>query len=101
MLESVLLARDRFLKPGGAILPDVAEMYVAAAGGGALGLNFWDQVYGFSMGPVREAAREAGEIGLGGAAGVGLACKHMLQRGNCICAPSPPHLDKCTYKPCS
>ena len=29
MLDTVLHARDRFLKPGGAILPDVATMHIA------------------------------------------------------------------------
>jgi hypothetical protein len=29
MLDTVLHARDRFLKPGGAMLPDVATMHLA------------------------------------------------------------------------
>ena len=29
MLDSVLVARNRFLRPGGAMLPDVASMFVA------------------------------------------------------------------------
>lgn len=29
MLDTVLYARDRFLKPGGAILPDIATMHIA------------------------------------------------------------------------
>lgn len=29
MLDTVLLARDRLLKPGGAMLPDVASLFVA------------------------------------------------------------------------
>lgn len=47
MLGSVLHARDRWLRPGGAVLPDVANIYVAAAGAGASGLGFWTDVYGF------------------------------------------------------
>lgn len=47
MLGSVLHARDRWLRPGGAVLPDVANIYVAAAGAGASGLGFWSDVYGF------------------------------------------------------
>lgn len=49
MLNSVLFARDRWLKPGGAILPDVAEMYVAGFGIGGTSLPFWENVYGFDM----------------------------------------------------
>lgn len=54
MLESVLLARDRWLRPGGAILPDVANIYVAAGDLTATTLDFWDDVYGFDLGNVRE-----------------------------------------------
>ncbi|XP_010464990.1 PREDICTED: probable protein arginine N-methyltransferase 3 [Camelina sativa] len=49
MLSSVLYARDRWLKPGGAILPDTATMYVAGFGKGATSLPFWEDVYGFDM----------------------------------------------------
>lgn len=30
MLDTVLLARDRYLKPGGLIFPDTATLYLAA-----------------------------------------------------------------------
>jgi protein arginine N-methyltransferase 3 len=60
MLDSVLVARDRFLKPGGAVLPDVARIFVAAAGEGATGLGFWNDVYGLSMAPVAESLRQTG-----------------------------------------
>ncbi|CAL5225398.1 g8207 [Coccomyxa viridis] len=53
MLDSVLHVRDRFLKPGGAVLPDRATMYIAGAGPGALDLEFWRDVYGFSYRPVQ------------------------------------------------
>jgi protein arginine N-methyltransferase 3 len=59
MLDSVLHARDAFLKPGGAMLPDVARLYVAAAGAGATGLDFWREVYGLSMAPIEAKLREA------------------------------------------
>ncbi|KAF8109486.1 hypothetical protein N665_0095s0058 [Sinapis alba] len=49
MLTSVLYARDRWLKPGGAILPDTATMFVAGFGKGATSLPFWEDVYGFDM----------------------------------------------------
>ncbi len=48
-------ARDKWLKPGGAVLPDVARVYIAAAAPAAAGYGFWDVVYGFDM---RAVARE-------------------------------------------
>ncbi|XP_031110661.1 probable protein arginine N-methyltransferase 3 [Ipomoea triloba] len=60
MLSSVLLARDKWLKPGGAILPDTATMFVAGFGRGGTGITFWDNVYGFNMSCIgKELAEEA------------------------------------------
>jgi protein arginine N-methyltransferase 3 len=41
MLDTVLQARDRFLKPGGVVLPDVASIYIAGAAIGATDSSFW------------------------------------------------------------
>ncbi len=60
MLDSVLIARDRFLRKGGAILPDVANLYVGLASAEAEGLGFWDDVYGLDMKAVGGALREQG-----------------------------------------
>uniref|UniRef100_A0A0E0LNX6 type I protein arginine methyltransferase n=1 Tax=Oryza punctata TaxID=4537 RepID=A0A0E0LNX6_ORYPU len=49
MLSSVLYARDHFLKPGGAILPDTATIFGAGFGKGGTSLPFWENVYGFDM----------------------------------------------------
>ncbi|XP_074566171.1 putative protein arginine N-methyltransferase 3 isoform X2 [Curcuma longa] len=49
MLSSVLYARDRWLKPGGAILPDTATIFGAGFGRGGTSLPFWENVYGFDM----------------------------------------------------
>ncbi|KAF5175785.1 arginine N-methyltransferase [Thalictrum thalictroides] len=49
MLNSVLFARDRWLKPGGAILPDTATIFVAGFGKGGTSIPFWENVYGFNM----------------------------------------------------
>ncbi|CAM8964813.1 unnamed protein product [Rhodiola kirilowii] len=49
MLNSVLFARDRWLKPGGAVLPDTATMFVAGFGKGGTSIQFWENVYGFNM----------------------------------------------------
>ena len=40
MLDTVLTARDRFLRPGGAVLPDIATIHIAGAARGACG-EFW------------------------------------------------------------
>ena len=45
----------RWLRPGGAILPDRVTVHLAAASEAALDLEFWDDVYGFSMRPIRYA----------------------------------------------
>lgn len=64
MLDSLLEARDRWLAPGGALLPDLASIHVAGASRAAFGTSFWQDVYGFSMQPIADelaaaAAREA------------------------------------------
>jgi hypothetical protein len=75
----VLYARDRFLAPGGAVLPDTATIYVAGGTAGATGLSFWDDVYGFSMAPVKEhATRDILKrygLGLGGCVWCGAGCE--------------------------
>ncbi len=40
MLDTVLTARDRFLRPGGAVLPDIATIHIAGAARAACG-EFW------------------------------------------------------------
>ena len=84
MLDTVLYARDRFLKPGGAILPDIATMHLAgfsrvrnscrtglttlfhdvhlmpvvvACPQEGAGLPFWDSVYGFDFSRVGREIR--------------------------------------------
>ncbi len=51
-------ATCRWLKPGGAILPDLASLHMAAAGAGATGLTFWNKVYGFDYSLVQQELRE-------------------------------------------
>lgn len=41
MLNSVLAARDRWLAPGGALLPDMAAIHAAGASRQCLGTDFW------------------------------------------------------------
>ena len=59
MLSSVLFCRDRWLKPGGAMLPDRALIYLAAGSIEATGLDFWDDVYGFSFPDIQRESRES------------------------------------------
>ena len=49
MFDTVILARDALLKPGGAVLPDIATIHIAGFGRNATSLPFWDDVYGFEM----------------------------------------------------
>ncbi|KAL9239910.1 hypothetical protein vseg_014182 [Gypsophila vaccaria] len=63
MFSSVLYARDRWLKPGGAILPDTATMFAAGFGRGCTSLPFWENVYGFNMSSVgNELVKDAAQF---------------------------------------
>jgi len=49
MLDSVLVARDRFLKEGGVMAPSQTQMLLALADAGEIykeRIGFWDDVYG-------------------------------------------------------
>ncbi len=41
------------------MLPDLASIHMAAAGAGALDLDFWDNVYGFAYRPVKSLLLDA------------------------------------------
>ena len=63
MLDTVIAARDAMLKPGGAVLPDVATIHVAGFTRNATSQPFWDDVYGFQMPAVQaELAEEAAKL---------------------------------------
>ena len=50
MLDTVLYARDKYLKPDGALLPDVCCIKIAGCTKLAtVDFDFWNDVYGFSM----------------------------------------------------
>ncbi|KAI5711090.1 hypothetical protein M8J76_009203 [Diaphorina citri] len=55
LINAVVYARDRFLKPHGLILPDRAELYCVAANDtmAATKYSFWHDVYGFDMEPIQ------------------------------------------------
>lgn len=48
MLDSVLFARDRFLKENGILFPSVAKLYASPCQLPSM-YDFWDDVYGVSM----------------------------------------------------
>ncbi|KAJ7162891.1 protein arginine N-methyltransferase [Mycena filopes] len=52
MLDSVLVARERFLKPGGVMAPSQCKMELALCDAGEIvkeRVGFWDDVYGFDL----------------------------------------------------
>ncbi|CAB0011341.1 unnamed protein product [Nesidiocoris tenuis] len=59
MLDTVLFARDKWLKPGGMLFPDRACLYVTAIEDRQYKdekINWWDNVYGFDMSSIRSVA---------------------------------------------
>ena len=54
MLPTVLLARDRWLAPGGLLLPSACELLVSLSSHDRVG--FWSDVYGFDMANMVELA---------------------------------------------
>ncbi|KAF8658272.1 hypothetical protein AX16_002048 [Volvariella volvacea WC 439] len=59
MLDTVLVARDKYLKPGGLIFPDNATLYLAAIEDQDYKeekINFWDNVYGFDYSCIKDIA---------------------------------------------
>lgn len=58
MLDSVLIARDRFLAPGGILAPSQTRMLLSAIDDADFKnekYNFWDDVYGFKMTPMKKS----------------------------------------------
>ncbi|KAG2128959.1 S-adenosyl-L-methionine-dependent methyltransferase [Suillus bovinus] len=59
MLDTVLLARDKYLKPEGLIFPDTARILFAAIEDQDYKeekINFWDNVYGFDYSCIKDIA---------------------------------------------
>ena len=62
MLNSVIVARDRFLSPDGIMVPSAATLYmcpVAMKEYHHEHFNFWKDVYGFDLSPAQVHARQA------------------------------------------
>lgn len=59
MLDTVLVARDKWLAPGGMIFPDKATIFACAIEDAEYRndkIDFWDNVYGFNMKCIKELA---------------------------------------------
>ncbi|XP_075249643.1 protein arginine N-methyltransferase 1-like [Convolutriloba macropyga] len=59
MLDSVIVARDRWLQPDGILFPDIARLYVTAIEDRSYKdekINWWSNVYGFDMSHMRKVA---------------------------------------------
>ena len=59
MLDTVIYARDKWLKPKGIILPDKAVLYMCAVEDGHYKhdrIDWWKSVYGFDFSPIRDIA---------------------------------------------
>jgi protein arginine N-methyltransferase 1 len=59
MLDTVLFARDKWLVKDGIVFPDKAVMYLCAVEDGNVKrdrLDFWGNVYGFDMSPIKKIA---------------------------------------------
>jgi protein arginine N-methyltransferase 1 len=59
MFDTVIYARDRYLKPGGLLFPDKATMHLIGIEDGDYKeqkIHFWENVYGFDMSPIRDIA---------------------------------------------
>jgi len=59
MLDTVLYARDKWLKEGGLLFPDKASLYMCAIEDREYKdtkINWWDSVYGFDMSAIRTVA---------------------------------------------
>lgn len=59
MLDTVIFARDKWLKPGGLMFPDKASIFMTAIEDNDYKeekINWWDSVYGFNMSAIRDVA---------------------------------------------
>ncbi|KAH8279612.1 hypothetical protein KR018_007882, partial [Drosophila ironensis] len=54
MLNTLIFARDKWLKPGGSLFPDNAHLYMAAIEGGThfQEMDFWSRVHGLDLGVI-------------------------------------------------
>ncbi|XP_077298918.1 arginine methyltransferase 8 [Arctopsyche grandis] len=58
MLDSVLVARDKFLKPGGYMFPESATIYMAPCSVPSM-YNFWEDIHGVKMNSLGSLIRKS------------------------------------------
>merc|ERR1711939_1298806 len=65
MLDSVLVAREKYLRLGGLMVPNQCSILLAAVQDDALiadKVDFWDDIYGFKMSAMKENIHKDGEV---------------------------------------
>jgi protein arginine N-methyltransferase 3 len=65
MLDSVLYAREKYLKPTGLMVPSQCTILLSLFDGSAMvkdRIDFWDDVYGYKMEAMREEIYEEAMI---------------------------------------
>lgn len=65
MLNSVIYARDHFLKPGGLLMPNRCSLHLVGLGGDKLHnqyISFWDDVYGVDMSVMKYAVLRESQV---------------------------------------
>jgi len=58
MLEPVIIARDRWLKKDGILMPDMASIYLCGLQDAKRSSEFWSDVYGFDFSAIKQAVKE-------------------------------------------
>ena len=65
MLDTVLWARDHYLRDGGHVLPDYCDIRLCALADPdvtAQHINFWDDVYGFKMSCMKTCVKREASV---------------------------------------
>ena len=60
-LKDVIIARDKFLKPGDLMFPDTASLYITGVNDHLqqdTNLSYWDHIYGFDMSAIAKLAKQ-------------------------------------------
>ena len=64
-LKDVILARDKFLTPGGLMFPDTSCLYITGVDDHLnqdAAISFWDHIYGFDMSAIASRIREEPQV---------------------------------------
>jgi len=86
MLDSVIFAREKWLKPGGLVLPDKCSLHLVAltdADRHASRIEFWDDVYGFKMPMIKKEIYKDADVAVVNP-DVMCSSAYTLKETNCI-----------------